>query len=107
MKLSTRSCALLLALLPSFASTALAQRPSYPPEEFTARRTKLIAALPAGSSVMMFAATMPQPGIRFRQDNDFYYLTGNEDLSAILYVDTARKESFLFLPKQPPRQIEV
>jgi Xaa-Pro aminopeptidase len=66
-----------------------------------------MATLPAGTPVMMFAATMPQPGIRFRQDNDFFYLTGNEDLSAILFLDPARKEAFLFLPRQPPRQIEV
>jgi Xaa-Pro aminopeptidase len=94
-------------LIASLATPALAQRATYPAEEFTARREKLIATLPPGVAVMMFAASMPQPGIRFRQDNDFFYLTGNEDLSAILYIDTTRRESFLFLPKQPPRQIEV
>ncbi len=100
---------LALALLAGMAvsPTVLAQRPTYPPEEFMARRAKLMAALPPSASVMMFAATMPQPGVRFRQDNDFFYLTGNEDLSAILFLDTTRKEAFLFLPRQPPRQIEV
>jgi Xaa-Pro aminopeptidase len=96
-----------VALLLSAASSALAQRATYPPEEFTERRAKLMATLPSGSAVLMFAATMPQPGLRFRQDNDFFYLTGNEDLSGILYLDATRKEAFLFLPKQPPRQIEV
>ena len=102
------TCLTLAALCVAFAAPpAAAQRATFPPEEFTARREKLMASLPAGSTVLMFAAPMPQPGIRFRQDNDFYYLTGNEDLSAVLYLDGARKESFLFLPKQPPRQIEV
>lgn len=102
-----RTRALSVAMLLSTASSALAQRATYPPEEFVARRTKLMAALPQGSVALMFAATMPQPGLRFRQDNDFFYLTGNEDLSGILYLDVPRNEAFLFLPKQPPRQIEV
>ncbi len=102
-----RTRAISFAMLLGASSSALAQRATYPPEEFVARRTKLMSTLPPGSVAMMFAATMPQPGLRFRQDNDFFYLTGNEDLSGILYVDGARKEAFLFLPKQPPRQIEV
>jgi len=105
--LSPRARALHLAVLLSAGSSALAQRAAYPPEEFTARRARLLAALPKDVSVIMFAATMPLPGIRFRQDNDFFYLTGNEDLSAILFLDTSRGEAFLFLPRQPPRQIEV
>lgn len=105
--LSSRARTFQLALLLGAGSSAFAQRPTYPPEEFIARRTRLMEALPRGVSVMMFAATMPQAGIRFRQDNDFFYLTGNEDLSAILFLDTATRESFLFLPKLPPRQIEV
>lgn len=89
-----------------FATTAFAQRETYPPEEFTARREKLAAKLENGSAVL-FAATIAQPGVRFRQDNDFFYLTGNEDTGGILYVDGRAKQSFLFLPKLAPRQIEV
>jgi hypothetical protein len=54
-----------------------AERMGYPPEEFTARREKLAKSLKAGTLVM-FGATAPNPGMRFRQDNDFYYLTGTE-----------------------------
>ena len=35
----------------------------------------------------MFGATQPPAGLRFRQDNDFYYLTGNESLNAVLVMD--------------------
>ena len=37
----------------------------------------------------MFGSTMPLNGIRFRQDNDFYYLTGNADVNAVLVMDAA------------------
>lgn len=105
--LAPRGRAASVAVLLSAASGVLAQRSTYPPEEFVARRGRLMSALPPGSAVMMFGATMPIPGARFRQDNDFFYLTGNEDLSGVLFLDATRKQAFLFLPAQPPRQIEV
>ena len=46
-------------------------------EEFAARRQRLAKALERGTLVM-FGATDATPGVRFRQDNDFFYLTGNE-----------------------------
>ena len=45
------------------------------------------------------------PGLRFRQDNDFFYLTGNESLNGVLVIDAATKASHLFLPKLTPSQI--
>jgi Xaa-Pro aminopeptidase len=47
----------------------------------------------------MFGATGATPGLRFRQDNDFFYLTGNESLNAALVMDVTSGESHLFLPK--------
>ena len=48
---------------------------------------------------------MPTVGVRFRQDNDFFYFTGNEDLNAVLLVDLAKGESHLFLPTQGASEI--
>ena len=62
-----------------FAASLRAERLGYPPAEFTARRAALAKSLGKGT-VVLFGRTAPQAGIRFRQDNDFYYFTGNEDL---------------------------
>ena len=78
------ACALVLL----GTSTPEAQRVGYPQEEFSARRQQLAATLKQGALVM-FGATQPTPGRRFRQDNDFYYLTGNESLNAALLIDAA------------------
>jgi Xaa-Pro aminopeptidase len=84
-----------LALLSAIPS---AQRIGYPPEEFAARRERLAKMLPPGTLVL-FGATTPSPGLRFRQDNDFFYLTGNESLNAALVMDGATADAHLFLPK--------
>src|SRR5678815_767077 len=76
----------------------------YPPGEFAARRDKLAQAAQTGL-ILMFGATEATPGLRFRQDNDFFYLTGNEALNGVLVIDAATKASHLFLPKLTPTQI--
>ena len=93
----------LLALLVSVSET-LAQRVTYPPEEFAARRQALCDAVGGQSLIMMFGKTMVPPGVRFRQDNDFFYLTGNEDLNAVLVMDATNCASALFLPAQTARE---
>jgi Xaa-Pro aminopeptidase len=86
------------------SATSYAQRVEYPPEEFTARRQALCKAVGNEGMIMMFGKTMVPAGIRFRQDNDFYYLTGNEDLNAVLVIDATNCDSFLFLPTQTERE---
>ena len=81
-----------------------AQRMTYPPEEFAGRRQALCDEVGNRDLIMMVGKTMTQPGVRFRQDNDFYYLTGVEDLNAILAIDTATCEASLFLPAQTERE---
>jgi Xaa-Pro aminopeptidase len=94
-----------VALLVILATSALpAQRTGFPPEEFTTRRTTLAKALDPGT-VLLAGRTIVTNGIRFRQDNDFFYLTGNEDLNAVLVMDTPSGESWLFLPPQNAGEI--
>lgn len=94
--------ALLSLLVTATASTA--QRVTYPPEEFAARRQALCDAVDGRGSVLMFGKTMTPPGVRFRQDNDFFYLTGNADLSAAVYIDATSCAASLFLPAQTERE---
>ena len=96
------AAALVIALL--CPVTAFAERIGYPPAEFAARREQLAAAVQRGL-IVMFGATEATPGLRFRQDNDFFYLTGNESLNGVLVIDAATKASHLFLPKLTAVQI--
>jgi Xaa-Pro aminopeptidase len=94
----------LLAAIVLCASPMRAQRIGYAPDEFVARREKLAAALRDGL-VIMFGATGSTPGVRFRQDNDFFYLTGNESPNAVLVMDAATRRADLFMPKLSATQI--
>src|SRR6185503_8782961 len=91
-----------MRLFASFAVLALlwpapsgAERMGYSPAEFAARREKLAQAVERGL-IVMFGATDATPGVRFRQDNDFFYLTGNESTNGVLVIDAATKASYLF-----------
>ena len=90
----------------AFAAGVRAERMGYPPEEFAARRQALAKALGKGTLVL-FGRTEPQAGIRFRQDNDFYYLTGNEDLNAALVLNAATGAATLYLPPQTAGEIRA
>jgi Xaa-Pro aminopeptidase len=94
----------ILALVPALGVRA--ERLGYPPEEFVARRAALAKALGEGT-LLLFASTMPVNGSRFRQDNDFYYFTGSEDLNAVLLMDAATGEAQLFLPTQSESEIRA
>ncbi len=91
---------LALFLYPSFAH---AQRTGYSKEEFLRRRVTLMDKVGNGL-IVLFGETSPLPGAHFHQDNDFYYLTGVEDTGAALIMIPRRKQSFLFLPQQTPRE---
>jgi len=99
------ACCLLLA----FASWLGAERFGYPPEEFTARRERLVAALRAQSpdgTAILFGASGSTPGLRFRQDHDFYYLTGSEALNAVLVMDVRTGAAHIFMPKLSRTEVQ-
>jgi len=83
---------------------AQAQRLGYPPEEFITRRDALCERLQTGT-LLMFGSTMPALAARNHQDNDFYYLTGNEDLNSVMVMDVESRQAHLFLPKQGAGEI--
>ena len=93
-----RSLVLLVLLAVVWPSSPRAERMGYAPEEFAARRQRLAGVL-EGGTLVMFGAASSAPGLRFRQDNDFFYLTGNESPNAALVMDGATSEAHLFLPK--------
>ena len=98
---------LLLAMFamfwPAFSSLNYGQRTIMPVEEFVNRRAALMDQVKEGI-IILFANPDNAPGLRFRQDNDFYYFTGIEDKNAILIMIPTIRLSALFLPRQTTRE---
>jgi Xaa-Pro aminopeptidase len=82
------------------ASAASAQPPlftdSLPPEEFAARRARVCQQIGDGVAVIQGTTELPSYH-KFRQNNQFFYLTGVEVPRAILVMDGRTKSSTLFL----------
>ena len=84
-----------------------AQRTGFSREEFINRRNTLMDEVNEGIVILFGEARYegssgPTPGAHFRQDNDFFYFTGNEDKNAVFVMTPRTRESFLFLPTQTP-----
>jgi Xaa-Pro aminopeptidase len=95
---------LLILSAMTLQGTLSAQRAGFSKGELARRRSALMERFKDGL-VILFGDCLPQAGGHFRQDNDFYYFSGVEDVGAILVMAPRAKESFLFLPRQTPREI--
>ncbi len=91
---------LLLALA---AGPLAAQRVGFSKDEFLRRRQALRDRAKDGI-IVLFGLDVPPEGTAPRQDNDFFYLCGVEDLGAILTLNARTGETNLFLPRQSPRE---
>ena len=75
---------------------------AFPPEEFAARRTRVMAAVGDGVAVLQGAAELPSY-LAFRQNNHVFYLTGVEVPRAIVLIDGRTRRTTLFLPPRDER----
>src|SRR6266513_403136 len=75
----------------------------FPPEEFAARRAKVIERIGDGVAILQGATERPgeQP---FRQNNQFFYLTGVAEPRAIAVIDGRTKRTTVFLPPYNERR---
>ncbi|HMD34321.1 MAG TPA: Xaa-Pro peptidase family protein [Vicinamibacterales bacterium] len=87
---------LALTVLPS-AQPVFTGTDIFPPAEFAARRAKVIDRISDGVAILQGATERPgeQP---FRQNNQFFYLTGVVEPRAIAIVDGRTKKTTVFLP---------
>jgi Xaa-Pro aminopeptidase len=76
---------------------------AFPPEEFAARRARVMAEIGDGAAVLQGAAEIPAY-LKFRQNNQFFYLTGVEVPRAIAILDGKTKQTTLFLPPRNERE---
>jgi Xaa-Pro aminopeptidase len=76
---------------------------SLPKEEFAERRARLMASIGDGVAIIQGS---PETGtsLKFRQGNQFFYLTGVEVPRAILLIDGRARRSLLFLPPRDERR---
>ncbi len=92
---------LLVALLaqPVFRGSEI-----FPPEEFAARRAQVVDRI--GDSVAIVLGTSEPPGeMPFRQNSQFFYLTGVAEPRAVLMIDGRTKTTTLFLlPRNERRE---
>ncbi len=91
----------LLAALTAFP--LLAQRTGFSREELVRRRNTLMDQVKDGAVILFGDAAAPA-GSHFRQDNDFFYFAGNEDLGAVLVLVPSTRAACLFLPQQTARE---
>jgi Xaa-Pro aminopeptidase len=71
----------------------------FPPEEFAARREKLIAQIGDAVAIVL-GATEPPGEVPFRQNSQAFYLSGIVEPRAIVLIDGRTKKTTIFL--QPP-----
>jgi len=76
----------------------------FPPEEFAARRARVMDKIGDGVAIVL-GATEPPGEMPLRQNNQFHYLCGVVEPRAILVIDGKTKKSTLFLnPRNPQRE---
>ena len=88
----------LLALLSVGLTAQPVFTPIFPPEEFKARRAKLMEQIGAGVAILQ--GTTERPGEQpLRQSNQFFYLCGVVEPRSILVIDGKTKHSTLYLQR--------
>jgi len=76
----------------------------FPPEEFQARREAVYDAIGSTAVALVQGAPSPVGYVRFRQTNEFYYLSGVETPHAFLLLDGSGREARLYLPHRNARR---
>ncbi|HUF09612.1 MAG TPA: aminopeptidase P N-terminal domain-containing protein [Rhodothermales bacterium] len=71
---------------------------NFPPEEFAARRAAVVEEIGSQAIALLQGAPAPVGYVRFRQSNEFFYLTGIEVPHAYLLIDGRTGMSSLYLP---------
>lgn len=76
----------------------------FPPEEFAKRRAAVFDAIGKNAVAIVQGAPTPVGYTRFRQANDFYYLSGIEVPNAYLLLDPVERRTTLYLPHRNERR---
>jgi Xaa-Pro aminopeptidase len=94
---------ILLAAIPCLSQPVFRGTEIFPPEEFAARRAKVIAQIGDAAAIVL-GATEPPGEVPFRQNSQFFYLTGVAEPRASLIIDGRAKTSTVFLQPRTATQ---
>ncbi|MEI6246821.1 MAG: aminopeptidase P N-terminal domain-containing protein, partial [Acidobacteriota bacterium] len=92
------AAATVLLAQPVFRGTEI-----FPPEEFAARRATVMAQIGDGVAIML-GTTEPPGEMPFRQNNQFFYLTGVTEPRAYAIIDGRAKTTTVFLQPKTATQ---
>ena len=67
-------------------------------QELRARRVRLASSIEDGDIALVASAAFPRRSVRFRQTNEFFYLTGLEVPGAYVLIDGAEGATTAYLP---------
>ncbi len=76
---------------------------AFPPEEFAARRAKVVEQIGPDAIAVIRGTGETPVYYRFRQNNQFFYLTGVQLPNAMLLLDGRTKQAMLFLAERDER----
>lgn len=94
----------LAALVPNLlAQPVFTGTEIFPPEEFAARRAKVIEQIGDGVAIVL-GTTEPAGEMPFRQNSQFFYLTGVTEPRASVIIDGRAKTTTVFLQPKTERQ---
>src|SRR4030095_10615198 len=90
-----------------FAQPVFTGSEVFPPEEFAARRGRVVDAI--GAAIVAVQGTPERPGEQaLRQNNQFFYLTGIVEPRALLLIDGRTKKTTIYLqPADERRQRQI
>ena len=77
----------------------------FTPDDFAKRRAAVMDSIGDGVAIFL-GAELPEAYVKFRQDNNFYYLSGVETPDALLIIDGNDRTSRLIVPEYTPGDIK-
>ncbi len=95
-------CLLLAGVLPLRAQDMWKY---FTPEDFARRRAAVMDSVGDGVAIFL-GAELPEAYVKFRQDNNFFYLSGVEAPDAVLIIDGKDSTSRLLVPDRTPGDIK-
>ncbi|MBS1601741.1 MAG: aminopeptidase P family protein [Bacteroidetes bacterium] len=96
---------LLFPALFAISSSAQNQFNYFTAGDFAARRAKLMQQIGDDVAILQ-GAELPEPYIKFRQDNNFYYFSGVELPGAVLIINGKARTSTLLVPETVSAEIK-
>jgi Xaa-Pro aminopeptidase len=93
----------LLGGAPLWAQPAFRGSEIFPPEEFAARRAQVMALIRDGVAIVL-GTTEPPGEMPFRQNSQFFYLTGVTEPRARVIIDGRAKTTIVYLQQRTTKQ---